>query len=267
MDGTAPRGAMDGTAHGEAMDGTAHGGSVPSLETQYHCGEYLDCGNGATTLFESPFIRTLAHAGQLRNMIDYTHANPDNAQRRVDNPEMYVIRRNMVYAGLAFDIMGKERLLDYPDRHVVALSRSLTREQIDDEVRRVLALAQRGVVTYTAAINEGEKAVARAVREAGFPLVVLMLDGFPKEGTEAARYFHPGKVYHVACGEGRLCMMAPMAANYDDSRLVERTEAELVRKAAGKGLRYGGIPRSSLRWRMIAGNMMLGMVSEYEHEK
>jgi len=233
----------------------------PPLQSQSHCDPSLDCGNGATTLFEPPFIRTLTHAGQLRHMIDYTHANPDNAQRVVDNPGMYVIRRNKQYAGLAFDTMGKERLLEYPDRQVVALSRSLTQEQIADEVRRALARAQRGVVTYTAAINDGEKAVAKAVREAGYPLVVMMLEGFPKEGTEAARYFHPGRVYHVACGEGRLYLMAPLEGNYDNSRLIEQTEAELTRKASEKGQRYTGIPRTSLRWRMIAGNMMLRMIA------
>ena len=238
-------------------------------------------------VLEKPFIRTLSRKGQKRKMIDYVHANPDEAWRRKLHPDMYVIRRNMEYAGLHFDCMGKARLLDYPDRQVIALSRSLTDEQIEAEVQKALRKAERGVVTYCAAINEGERKVTKAIREAGYPLVVMMLDGFPAPGTEAERFYKPGGVYHKACGEGRLYLMAPLAENYDDSRVIERTEAELKRKAAikreqsqarlnyaereqarpevkaeEKGKRYYGIPHESTRWRMIAGNVMLEMIAE-----
>ncbi len=213
-------------------------------------------------IFEIPFIRTLSRKGQKRRMIDYVHANPDNAWRRQMNPEMYVIRRNQEYAGLRFDCMGKARLLDYPDTHVVALSRSLTKEQIDAEVLKALRKAEQGVVTYCAAINDGEKAVTKAIREAKFPLVVMMLDGFPPEGSEAARYFKPGGAYHEACGEGKLFLMAPLAENYTIPRLIELTDAELDLKAKAKGICYEPIPHTSKRWRMIAGNVMLRMVSE-----
>lgn len=213
-------------------------------------------------ILEVPFIRTLVHKGQLSSMIDYVHANPDNAWARHLNPTLYTIRRNLNYADLHFDGMGKERLLDYPDRQVIALSRSLTQEQIESEVAKALYNAEKGTVTYTAAINEGEKAVSKAIRENGYPLVVMMLDGFPPEGSEAARYFHPNGVYHKVCGEGRLMLLTPKLENYDDPRLIELTEAELTRKAAEKGLYYTGIPHDSKRWRMIAGNVMLKMIAE-----
>lgn len=177
------------------------------------------------------------------------------------NPDLYVIRRNKEYGGLLFDCMGKARLPDYPDRQIVALSRSLTQEQIEAEVRKALWYAERGTITCTAAINAGEKAVARAVREAGYPLVIMMLDGFPAEGTEAARFFHPGGVYRKACGEGRLYLMAPLAENYEDAEVIARTEAELRRKAEEKHQSYYPLPHDSKRWRMIAGNVMLGMIA------
>lgn len=253
-------GGVTGVTSGEVMDV-----GVSSLEAQSNCAKLqnpYECGNGANTLFEAPFIRTLSHRGQLRAMIDYTHANPDNAWRRRCHPDLYVIRRNRKRAGLHFDMMGKERLLDYPERNIVALSRSLTKEQIDENVRGALEKAKKGAVTYTAAINDGEKAVARAVREAGFPLVILMLDGFPKEGTDAARYFHPSGVYHTACGEGRLLLLAAQESNYCNEALVILTEEELRQKAAAKGSRYFPIPHSSKRWRMIAGNVMLKILTK-----
>ena len=221
-----------------------------------------ECGNGANTLFEKPFVRTLAHSGQLQAMIHYVHTNPDSAWMRRMHPEMYVIRRHVERAGLHFDMMGKMRLLDWPDRQVIALSRSLTQEQIAEEVRKALRLAESGTVTYTAAINAGEKAVAKAVREAGYPLVVMMLDGFPPEGSEAARYYHPGGVYHKACGDGQLLLMAPLPENYQNEHLIALTEDQLYRKALEKGRHYTAIPHESRRWRMIAGNVMLQSLAQ-----
>lgn len=212
--------------------------------------------------FEVPFIRTLSRKGQLNAMIRYVHANPDNAWRQRMNPDLYVIRRRQEIAGMLFDCMGKTRLLDYPDRQVVALARSLTKEQIESEVHKALRNAERGVVTYTAAMNEGEKAVAKAIREGGYPLVVMMLDGFPEEGTDAARYFHPSGVCHKACGDGQLYLMAPHDSNYENTELIRLTEAELMRKAEEKHQCYTSIPHTTTRWRMIAGNEMLKMIAD-----
>lgn len=212
-------------------------------------------------LLEKAFIRTLSHSGQLKNMLAYTHNNPDNLLLMVDNPDLYTIRRNQEYAGLHFDCMGKARLLDYPEKNVVALSRSLTEEQIAEEVQKALRRAERGAVTYCAAINDGERAVTKAIRAAGYPLVVMMLGGFPPEGSETARFFHPGGAYHKACGEGLLYLMAPLSENYNSQRLIERTENELKRKAEEKEKRYYALPHDSTRWRMIAGNEMLKMIT------
>ena len=244
-----------------AMNTNALGGANAPAPASLALDPY-ECGNGAHTLFSVPYIRTLSRRGQMEAMINYVHANPDNAWMRRLRPDLYVIRRRQEHAGLLFDTMGKARLLDYPDRQVIALSRSLTSEQIQDEVQRALRKAERGVVTYTAAINAGEKAVSKAVREAGFPLVVMMLGGFPPEGSEAARYFHPSGVYHTACGEGLLYLMAPHADNYNHPQLISLTETELIHKAEAKGFRYEPLPHSTTRWRMIAGNVMLKMIAE-----
>ena len=189
--------------------------------------EELDCGNGARVLFEKPFIRTLSHKGQLKNIIKYTHNNPDNAIMREENPDLYVIRRGIVIKGLTFDTMGKNRLLDFPLRQTVAISRNATEEKIQQMAEQALREAERGAVTYTVAISEGEKHVAREIREHGMPLIVIMPEGFPPEGTAAARYFHPHGVYHKACGEGRLLILSPSEHNYGLESVVKRTEAQL----------------------------------------
>ena len=224
--------------------------------------EELDCGNGARVLFEKPFIRTLSHKGQLKNIIKYTHNNPDNAIMREENPDLYVIRRGIVINGLSFDTMGKNRLLDFPLRQTVAISRNATEEKIQQMAEQTLREAERGAVTYTVAISEGEKYVAREIREHGMPLIVIMPEGFPPEGTAAARYFHPHGVYHKACGEGRLLILSPSEHNYSFGSVVKRTEAELKRRCMARGITYTPIPHNSKRWRFIACNVMLQMITE-----
>ena len=224
--------------------------------------EELDCGNGARVLFEKPFIRTLSHKGQLKNIIKYTHNNPDNAIMREENPDLYVIRRGIVINGLTFDTMGKNRLLDFPLRQTVAISRNATEEKIQQMAEQTLREAERGAVTYTVAISEGEKHVAREIRGHGMPLIVIMPEGFPPEGTAAARYFHPHGVYHKACGEGRLLILSPSEHNYSLESVVKRTEAELKRRCMARGLTYTPIPHNSKRWRFIACNVMLQMITE-----
>ena len=224
--------------------------------------EELDCGNGARVLFEKPFIRTLSHKGQLKNIIKYTHNNPDNAIMREENPDLYVIRRSIVINGLTFDTMGKSRLLDFPLRQTVAISRNATEEKIQQMAEQTLREAERGAVTYTVAISEGEKHVAREIREKGMPLIVIMPEGFPLECTAAARYFHPHGVYHKACGEGRLLILSPSEHNYSLESVVKRTEAELKRRCMARGLTYTPIPHNSKRWRFIACNVMLQMITE-----
>ena len=224
--------------------------------------EELDCGNGARVLFEKPFIRTLSHKGQLKNIIKYTHNNPDNAIMREENPDLYVIRRGIVINGLTFDTMGKNRLLDFPLRQTVAISRNATEEKIQQMAEQALREAERGAVTYTVAISEGEKHVAREIRGHGMPLIVIMPEGFPPEGTAAARYFHPHGVYHKACGEGRLLILSPSEHNYSMESVVKRTEAELKRRCMARGLTYTPIPHNSKRWRFIACNVMLQMITE-----
>ena len=224
--------------------------------------EELDCGNGARVLFEKPFIRTLSHKGQLKNIIKYTHNNPDNAIMREENPDLYVIRRGIVINGLTFDTMGKNRLLDFPLRQTVAISRNATEEKIQQMAEQALREAEQGAVTYTVAISEGEKHVAREIREHGMPLIVIMPEGFPPEGTAAARYFHPHGVYHKACGEGRLLILSPSEHNYSIVSVVKRTEAQLKIRCMARGITYTPIPHNSKRWRFIACNVMLQMITE-----
>lgn len=57
-------------------------------------------------------------------------------------------------------------------------------------------------MTVSGCISPGEQAVARAVREAGLPLIAIIPRGF-------GPYFKPKGAYFDACAAGRLIMFSP----------------------------------------------------------
>ena len=136
--------------------------------------------------------RILHAPGQLRRMIDYVKDNPRRLWLKSHNPDLFKLHRRTVAVGLSFTSLGNHFLLSWPDGQTVEMSRSATNEQIEQRLRSALAAAHDGAVTFTAAISKGEQLIARILREQGYPLVVLLNDGFPKEGSPHERYYKPG---------------------------------------------------------------------------
>ena len=145
--------------------------------------------------------------------------------------------------------MGNMFLLDFALKQYLQCSRRVTPDDIERLRAATLERAANGYVTVTAAISEGEKAIARAVREAGFPLVILLKDGFPQVGSAHERYYKPGGVYFDACAEGRLLLLEPYPEVMDDAGLV----ASVERKAPG-------VPKGSLRYHFLGLNYVAWMV-------
>ena len=116
-----------------------------------------------------PFYRVLTHKGQLHAMIEYVKANAERAWQRKQNPELFRMHRETSVCGLQFTSMGNHFLLDWPERQLVEMSRSASEEQIKKRLAEVMAAAHNGAVTYTAAISNGERLIARTVREQKFP--------------------------------------------------------------------------------------------------
>lgn len=213
-------------------------------------------------ILEKPFVRTLSHAGQLDDMCDYVVLNPYRKYMRRQHPELFTMHKDTEVKGLRFRSMGNHWLLDWPERQIVQCSRLISNEDLQLQLKRTLEHAERGAITYTAAISKGEQRIARAVREAGWPLVVLQMDGFPPAGSEGERFYKPGGVYFETCNNGKLLLLEAYNETYENPLLIERTEAELKRKAEEKGYAYSPLPHTSTRWRMIAGNVMMEMMCE-----
>lgn len=220
----------------------------------------LHAEKGAGHIFEKQFVRTLSRRGQLRAMCDYVLLNPYRKYIRRMNPTLFTMHKDTEVRGLRFRSMGNHWLLEWPERQVVECSRSIGDEELQRMLDRTLWKAEMGAVTYTAAISKGEQRIARAVREAGFPLVVLLMDGFPPAGSEMERFYKPGGVYFDVCNAGKLLLLEAKEEAYSNGEVIERTEATLALKAEKKGFRYQSIPHDSKRWRMVAGNAMLCML-------
>ena len=208
--------------------------------------------------------RILHAPGQLRRMIDYVKDNPRRLWIKSHNPELFRLHRRTEEAGLSFTSMGNHFLLDWPDKQVVEMSRSATNDEVQERLRKVLAAAHNGTVTYTAAISKGEQIIARTLREQGYPLVVLLNDGFPKEGSPHERYYKPGGVYFEACSKGQLLLLEPTEQAFLDAGIQAAVEETLRRKAETRHYTYTPIPMTSQRYRFVALNEMAKRLAQNE---
>ena len=205
--------------------------------------------------------RILHAPGQLRRMIDYVKDNPRRLWLKTRNPDLFRLHRRTEVAGLSFTSMGNHFLLDWPDRQAVEMSRSATDDQVKERLRTAMAAAHDGTVTYTAAISKGEQHIARALREQGYPMVVLLGDGFPKEGSPHERYYKPGGVYFEACSKGQLLLLQPTEQAFLDASIQSAVEETLRRKAEARHLCYTPIPATAQRYRFVALNEIAKQLS------
>ena len=205
-------------------------------------------------LFETPFFRTLAHKGQLDTMIQYIHDNPRRAMLKQQNPDLFTLRRDTRVGELCFTSLGNLFLLDYPEKQPIICSCTLSEQQITAQQTDALYQAKNGCITVSAAISPGERQIARAVREAGAPLIILLKDGFPKAGDPHEKYYKPGGVYFEACAAGRLLLLEPTADTLTLPDIQTRTEQTLREKAEARHWNYQPIPVTSDRYRMMAAN-------------
>ena len=207
------------------------------------------------------FTRIFAGRGQLRRMIDYVKDNPRRLWLKTRNPDLFRLHRHTEVNGLSFTSMGNHFLLDWPDRQAVEVSRSAVANQVEERLRTVLAAAHNGAVTYTAAISKGEQHIARALREQGYPMVVLLGDGFPKEGSPHERYYKPGGVYFEACSKGQLLLLEPTEQVFLDAGIQSAVQETLHRKAEARHLSYVPISATAQRYHFVALNEIANRLS------
>ena len=232
-------------------------GHEKAAEVPVHFARIFACRGSIWQQDAAYYHERILHApGQLRRMIDYVKDNPRRLWIKSHNPELFRLHRRTEAAGLSFTSMGNHFLLDWPDKQMVEMSRSATDEEVQEQLQSVLAAAHNGTITYTAAISKGEQLIARTLREQGYPLVVLLNDGFPKEGSPHERYYKPGGVYFEACSKGQLLLLEPTEQSFLDTGIQAAVEETLRRKAGVRHFTYTPIPLTSQRYRFVSLNEM-----------
>ena len=194
--------------------------------------------------------RFLYERGQLQHMIDYVHDNPRRLAIKRANPDLFRIHQQTDVCGITCTTLGNIFLAKYPLRAALQCSRSLTPADISALRDECLAQAANGNVFVTAAISEGEKIIARTLREAGYPLIILLENGFPKPDDPHYKYFKPQGVYFEACAAEKLLLVEPAQALLDRSDIA----AQVTAKA-------GDIPHTSKRYRFLALNALAFLIA------
>ena len=208
--------------------------------------------------------RILHAPGQLNRMINYVKDNPRRLWLKKNNPDLFRLHRHTEMCGLSFTSLGNHFLLDWHENQTVEMPRNATVEQVQKRLQLAMAAAQNGAVTYTAAISKGEQLIARTLRKQGYPLVVLLSDGFPKEGSPHERFYKPGGIYFEACSKGQLLLLEPTEQTFLNADIQSAVEETLRRKAAGRHYGYKQIPLKSQRYRFVALNEIAKRLARIE---
>ena len=189
--------------------------------------------------------RILTGKNQLTHMVRYIQDNPRRLALKRANRDLFRIRQNVTIGNIPCTTLGNMFLAEYPQRQVLQCSRRLTPDQIITLKEECLAAASNGTVFITAAISEGEKLISRALREAGYPLIILLEQGFPEPDSPHYRYFKPQGVYFEACAAGKLLLVEPSAEVLEHPDIASRVIAKT-----------GHIPHSTQRYRFVAMNVI-----------
>ena len=194
--------------------------------------------------------RILHHDGQLDAMIRYVKANPRRLALKRANPDLFRIHQQTQIAGVSCTTLGNMFLAERPFRAVLQCSRKLTQAEIETRKDECLEDAANGTVFITAAVSDGEKQIARALRETGYPLIILLEKGFPKPEDPHYAFFKPSGVYFEACATGKLLLVEPHPDLFELPDVVAQVTAKT-----------GDIPHDTLRYRFVALNVIASLLA------
>ncbi len=155
------------------------------------------------TLWEPGYNdRLLLHKGQLERMKAYLDDNPRRLLLKRQYPQFLSHLTSVTLNGVTMEALGNVALLQSASRLQVQCSRHLYPWEVQQQKAQVLAAGQRGAVVVSPCISPGEVEITTACMEAGIPLIVLLLKGFPP-------FFKPKPRYLTACAAGRLLLLSP----------------------------------------------------------
>jgi len=187
---------------------------------------------------------------QLDAMIKYIKDNPRRLWIKRAHPDLFRLHQQTPVGGILCTTLGNMFLAEHPLRESLHCSRTLTQAEIDDLKQSCLAHAANGTVYISPAISEGEKQICRALREAGYPLIIILSEGFPQPDSPHYKYYKPSGVYFEGCAAGQLLLIAPDAALFDRPDIEQQVYAKT-----------GPIPHNTKRYRFVAQNAIADLIA------
>ena len=171
------------------------------------------------TLWEEGYNdRILRGAGQLDHWIKYLTDNPRRLWVKRKHADLFLQQSGIVIGSTPVMAMGNRFLLDYPDKLAVRCSRRLSEQEIEAECQHYLEKASEGTILVSPCISPGEKVIMGTAFEAGYPVILLLENGFSPYQKPSGRQFE-------ACSEGRLLLIAPWP-HHDDYRKITKKQCE-----------------------------------------
>lgn len=180
---------------------------------------------GSEILWEEGYNdRILQDGGQLNRWIKYLIDNPYRLWTKRHHPDLFHKHTGIVIGTTPVTVLGNRFLLDYPDKVAVKCSRRLTKEEIAIERKRFLSMAHQGAVLVSPCISPGEKEIMAVAFEAGYPIILLLENGFAPYQKPYGRQFE-------ACSKGNLLLIAPWP-HHDDYRKITREQCNTLNTLA-----------------------------------
>lgn len=149
---------------------------------------------------------------ELQTWQNYLRDNPRRLMVKRARPEWLRPFFNLRVGQHSYSGIGNRGLLTMAKRKAVRVSRRLTEAQIAAEVRQCLEEARQGCVLVSPAISPGEKRVMRAAFDAGFPIIIILENGFTPLSKPHGEQFY-------ACAKGLLLMLSPWGHHNDKRKL------------------------------------------------
>lgn len=196
------------------------------VTASYHLmSEYSETKSRTSTLWQQGYNdRILTGKGQLDTWVNYLKDNPRRLWVKRNQPNLFTIHQNITITSTTVAAMGNVFLLDYPYKIAVQCSRSMSSTEIEAKCRQLLSKAKDGAVLVSPCISPGEKEIMKKAFEAGFPLIILLENGFSPRQKPSGRQFD-------ACAEGRLLLVAPWP-HHNQSHVITRQQCLALNKLA-----------------------------------
>lgn len=169
--------------------------------------------------------RIVTRKGQLATLFRYLDDNPRRLWLKRHRPNYFTIINGIDIAGAHYNAMGNINIINKPFKCAVQCSRSLTDAQIDETCIRFLTEAAAGTVLVSPCISPGEKAVIAMAMQLGYPVIVLMDNGFSPIGKPSQRFID-------ACHDGNALFIAPFERHPQSEKITREQCHQLNALAA-----------------------------------